>query len=199
VHGHFAGHGAAGRAEAGSGLLDRLFCESFMSADTPTIESPVMNCAVSMMCAPMSPSAPDSAFSSSPPDQREVWVDDPVLQILRPYVPDRAQPPVRDELARQSMVAFSYRRVPAITLRIPRVAARSARRPGSASHRRRAPGATAARAAPSAWSACSHRPGPGPGAQPCRRACRRCARRLSPCRPWGRIQADRHRRTSHRS
>jgi hypothetical protein len=37
-----------------------------------------------------------------------------------------AQPPVRDELARQSMVAFSYRRVPTIALRIPRVAARSA-------------------------------------------------------------------------
>ena len=52
-----------------------------------------------MMCAPMSPSAPEPALSASqPPDQRELRVDDPVLQVLRPYVPDRAEPALGDQL-----------------------------------------------------------------------------------------------------
>ena len=75
---------------AGSG---RSLTNVSVSALTPASRSPVTYWARSTMCAPMSPSAPGPGLLRlQPPDQRELRVDDPVLQVLRAHVPDLPDP-----------------------------------------------------------------------------------------------------------
>ena len=143
--------------------------------DTSVICSPVMYWVRSTMCAPMSPSAPEPAFSlSQPPRQRRLRVGDPVLEVLRPHVPDLADPALGDQLPGQR-----DRRHPAVgeaDHRAYAVRARPARRRRSSPPPRRPCWPAASRTA----RAC--RP-PAPRSRSrrgCRRACRcrrgRCRR-----------------------
>jgi hypothetical protein len=72
-----------------------------VSAETPVIRRPVTNCARSAMCADVAERAGSGQLPAQPPDERELRIDDPVLQVHRPHVPDLAEPPVGDERAQE--------------------------------------------------------------------------------------------------